>query len=377
MPDGGCSRGRGRGLRALGAAALALLLTGCAPYPLSPIKPHGVVARQDDNLYEIVSIIAFCVFAIVGGLIVYSAIRFHRPRAATTDEPRQVFGNTPLELTWTFIPVLIVALLFALAVQTLQRTTVTVPSSSSGALMVDVITHQWDYEYKYPQYGIDYVQTAGANSSQLSDGLHIPINRDVIVRVTAADVIHGYWIPALAGKVQAIPGHVNWVEFNADQTGAYYGACQVYCGDYHYHMWASVIVQTQAGFNKWLAAQRAAITPTPTPPPTRPGTPPPGPPLSFRKDIEPIFQAHCAACHINNNLGGLNLSTYGGLIKGGNVVPGPIITPGNHANSILYKIISPTGPWPGGNRMPLGGPYLSAAEIQTIATWIDQGAKNN
>ncbi|HWE62200.1 MAG TPA: cytochrome c [Chloroflexota bacterium] len=99
--------------------------------------------------------------------------------------------------------------------------------------------------------------------------------------------------------------------------------------------------------------------------------------LSFKKDIEPIFQAHCVVCHIQAQLGGLNLSTYHGLIQGGNIVPGSIVTPGNHANSILYKIISPNGPWPGGNRMPLNGPYLDTATINTIATWIDQGAKDN
>jgi cytochrome c oxidase subunit 2 len=365
-------------LRVLGATALALLLTGCAPYPLSPIKPYGAAARQDDNLYEIVSILAFAVFIIVGGLIVYSALRFRRPRGATTEEPRQIFGNTPLELTWTFIPILIVALLFALSVQTLQRTTVTVPTAAtSGSLTVEVIAHQWDYEYRYPQYGIDYTQTAGVNSKVLSDGLHIPIHRDVIVRVTAADVVHGYWIPALAGKVQAIPGQDNWLEFTADRIGTYEGACQVYCGTYHYHMWASVVVQSQADFNRWLARQRAAITPTPAPLPTTVGTPTQVLPVSYSKDVQPIFQQHCAACHIDQQLGGLSLASYQGLINGGNVVPGPIVTPGHYRTSTLWRIIQPNGPWPGGNRMPLGGPYLSAAQINTIAAWIAQGAKDN
>lgn len=368
----------GRGVRVLGAAALALLLTGCSAYPLSPIKPYGVAARQDDNLYEVVSIISYAVFIIVGGLIVYSAIRFRRPRGASAEEPRQIFGNTPLEMTWTFIPILIATLLFVLSVQTLHRTTVTVPTTvSSGTIMVDVIAHQWDYEYSYPQYGIDYTQTAGANSKLLSDGLHIPIHRDVLVRVTSADVVHGYWIPALAGKVQAIPGHDNWLEFNADRIGTYDGACQVYCGTYHYHMWASVVVQSQADFNRWVAAQRAAITPTPAPQPTTVGTPTPSAPVSFSKDVQPIFQAHCAACHIAIQSGGLSLSSYQGLIKGGNVVPGPVVKAGDHAGSTLWQIIQPSGPWPGGNRMPLGGPYLSAAQMQTIATWIDQGAKND
>jgi mono/diheme cytochrome c family protein len=132
--------------------------------------------------------------------------------------------------------------------------------------------------------------------------------------------------------------------------------------------------------------QASAPAPTPTPwltsgTPTAAASPTssgaPGGAISFKADIEPIFQAHCAACHIAIQSGGLYLGDYQGLIKGGNVVPGPIVKPGNHADSILYQIISPSGSWPGGNRMPLGGPYLDGATINTIATWIDQGAKDN
>ena len=80
---------------------------------------------------------------------------------------------------------------------------------------------------------------------------------------------------------------------------------------------------------------------------------------------------------MSQQLGGLNLGTYQGLITGGSIVSGSIIKPGNHQGSLLWTMISPSGPYPGGNRMPLGGPYLDAATINTIATWIDQGAKNN
>ncbi|HVA90734.1 MAG TPA: c-type cytochrome domain-containing protein [Chloroflexota bacterium] len=100
-------------------------------------------------------------------------------------------------------------------------------------------------------------------------------------------------------------------------------------------------------------------------------------PVSFKNDVSTIFTAHCAACHLNGtSLGGLSL-TYAGLQKGGIIVPGPAIKPGDHASSVLWKMIQPGGNWPGGNRMPLGGPYLTTAQITTIATWLDQGAKNN
>ena len=102
-----------------------------------------------------------------------------------------------------------------------------------------------------------------------------------------------------------------------------------------------------------------------------------GPPVSFKSDVSTIFTAHCATCHLNGqSLGGLQL-TYAGIMKGGIIVPGPAVKPGNHASSVLWQIIQPGTGQPGGNRMPLGGPYLSDAQINTIANWIDQGAKNN
>lgn len=129
----------------------------------------------------------------------------------------------------------------------------------------------------------------------------------------------------------------------------------------------------------------SAPAPTPTPwltssTPTAAASPAPTSgtsTVSFKADIQPIFQAHCAACHISQQLGGLSLGSYQGLTKGGSIVPGSIVKPGDAQGSILYKMVSPHGPWPGGSRMPLGGPYLDSGTINTIASWINQGAKDN
>jgi len=421
VPDRDFRRAWGRGLSLAGMALLALGLTGCSPYPFSPIKPVGLVARQDDNLYEIVSIIAYCVFAIVGGLIIYAAFRFRRPRNRAYEEPRQVFGNTSLELTWTFIPILIVGLLFALAVQTLQATSVP-DKIPNDAVVINVVGHQWYWEYNYLSdrgvtiKGVDYnqgprscTQYAGGYDC-LNDGMHIPLNRRVVLRITGNDVQHGWWVPALAGKNEAIPGHINKQQFVADKVGTYYAVCSYFCGIYHYDMVAYVVVQTEADFHRWLSrvsaanpAPAAASTPAPAataqaahpapaatakaanpaPVASAPvGVPAPaqtsGKVVSFSADMEGLFKAHCASCHLNGvALGNLNLSNYQGLVTGGNVVAGSIFKAGDHANSVLYQIVQANPPWPGGNRMPLGGPYLDATQIQTIATWIDQGAKNN
>jgi len=100
--------------------------------------------------------------------------------------------------------------------------------------------------------------------------------------------------------------------------------------------------------------------------------------VAFNRDVEAVFQMHCSVCHIEGiHMANLNLGAYQGLLKGGVVLKGAVIVPGKHAKSYLWQITQPKGPWPAGNRMPLGGPYLSAKEEATITAWIDQGAKNN
>jgi cytochrome c oxidase subunit 2 len=365
----------------LGALLLLALLSGCASYPFTAIKPEGVVARQDDNLYEIVTIIAIGVFVIVGGLIVYSSLRFRRPRGAGDAEPRQVFGNTPLEMTWTVIPIVIVGLLFVLAVQTLQATTVPA-ATPKDAIVVDVIGHQWYWEYKYPQYGIDVSQANPIfNAPGAVPALYVPVHRTMLLNITSQDVQHGWWVPALAGKNEAIPGHTNRQEFIADTVGTYYAICTYFCGIQHYNMRASVVVESASAFAAWVAKNRPAATATPGPAAAT-ATPAPAGPVSFSKDIEPLFAAHCNTCHFGQGLGGLNLSTYANVMKGGTFVKGQqVVVPGKHAASLLWRLTQANPAlYPSGvPRMPLGGAggYLTDAQVAAIAAWIDQGAKNN
>lgn len=122
-----------------------------------------------------------------------------------------------------------------------------------------------------------------------------------------------------------------------------------------------------------VASPAPTVAPSPAPPPVA-GQ---GPRARLAwASVRAIVAAQCATCHVQQRLGGLNLGSYQGLVTGGAVVPGPVFKAGDHVHSTLWRIVRPTGPWPGGNRMPLGGPYLSDDQIRTIAAWIDQGAKN-
>jgi hypothetical protein len=207
----------------------------------------------------------------------------------------------------------------------------------------------------------------------------MPVNTKVRVDLTALDVVHSFWVPEFRVKQDAVPGYPTRMHFTPILVGDNYRLiCSELCGAGHSSMVAKLYVCptdpaaaaksdacNHMTFQEWAKnygkqSTGGSLTN-----------------LSFSKDIHPLFEAHCIGCHIGASLGGLSLDSYQGLQKGGSIVPGSIVKPGDHKASVLWKMLQPTGPWPGGNRMPLNGPYLQPGEIAKIAAWIDQGAKNN
>jgi cytochrome c oxidase subunit 2 len=233
----------------------ALLIAGCSPGPQDALAPVGPVGVMESNLYNLIFWIAVAVFVVVEGLLVYTVIRYRRK--PSDGVPAQVHGNTKLEITWTIIPVLI---LVAIGVPTL--TTIASASgnvSSSRALDVKVVGHQWWWEFDYPSQGI-----------VTADELHIPTGTKVNLVVESADVIHSFWVPKLGGKIQAIPNRVNTAWIQADVPGEYYGQCYQLCGTSHANMRFRVFAQSPADFDKWVAGQKAVPT-TPTDPEAQKG----------------------------------------------------------------------------------------------------------
>jgi hypothetical protein len=166
--------------------------------------------------------------------------------------------------------------------------------------------------------------------------------------------------------MDAVPGLNNVMHFKTERVGTYRLICAELRGSGHSEMYATVYVMATAQWKAWVASQiKTASSPVSLAN------------VSFKNDIQPIFAAHCEACHIATVSGGLSLASYQGLVKGGSVVPGSVFTAGDHKDSTIWKILQSTGPWPGGNQMPLGGPYLKQADISAITAWIDQGAKDN
>jgi cytochrome c oxidase subunit 2 len=232
--------------RAALPALLLLALAACsagdsATYPQSTLIPKGDFAAMVDRLFMTTFWWALGVFILVEGLLLLTIWKFRaRPGDA---EPAQTHGNTTLEIVWTIIPAAILAFIAVPTVRTIFKTS---EMPSSDALVVEVVGHQWWFEFRYPQLGI-----VTANE------LHVPKGRMVDLRLTTKDVIHSFWVPQFAGKRDMIQRHTNHFWFTAADTGIYSGQCAEFCGTQHGRMGFHVVSSDSAGFAAWVAAQTA------------------------------------------------------------------------------------------------------------------------
>ncbi len=230
---------RGVGLAAV--APLLLLLSACGndELPQDALDPQGPVARQVHNLAKPVFIIAALVFLLVETLVVYSAIKFRR--RSEDEAPVQVHGNVRMELTWTIIPAAVLAVVGVLTVGTI----VDLDRVPKGAdvVNVNVVGHQWWWEYEYPDHDV-----VTANE------LHIPTGVPIAITLESVDVIHSFWPPKLAGKIDVIPNRKNHMVIEAEKPGTYYGQCAEFCGLSHADMRLRVVAHQPADFDKWVTS---------------------------------------------------------------------------------------------------------------------------
>ena len=209
--------------------------------PPSPLLPASENAGQVTNLFYLVLGIAVVVFVVVEGLLIFAVLRYRR--RDEDEEPEQIHGNTTLEVLWTVVPALIMALLFYLTLNTIQAQRNTPPE----AMTIEVIGHQWFWEFRYE------------NRVVLINELRVPVGQPVELLVTSKDVIHSFWVPQLAGKQDAIPGHINRTWFEARQAGLYAGQCAEFCGLEHYAMLFDVYAMPEEEFALWMEQKVASL----------------------------------------------------------------------------------------------------------------------
>jgi cytochrome c oxidase subunit 2 len=179
-------------------------------------------------------------FALILVPLIYSLIVFRRKKGDTTDA-EHIEGNTKLEITWTIIPLVVVAVYAYLGAYTLGETRIADPN----AMEIGVTAHQWDWSFTYPE-------------GFTSNDLHLPINKQVVLKMQSLDVIHSFWVPEFRIKQDVVPGRVTDYRITPSLLGAYTVRCSELCGASHAYMERPVIVTSQADYDAWVKQQSAA-----------------------------------------------------------------------------------------------------------------------
>jgi cytochrome c oxidase subunit 2 len=276
------------------ALPLVLLISACASdAPQDTLEPEGPLAREIDNLVSPVFLVAAVVFVLVEFGVLYLIFRFRR-RQDDDDLPAQTHGNTKLEIGWTVLPAAILGVIAVMTVSTLFN----LENEESDGLTVGVEGHQWWWGFDYDTDGDGEADFTTAND------LVIPAGQNVELEITSADVIHSFWIPALNGKKDAVPGRTTDLMLNADEPGTYVGQCTEYCGLSHGYMRQRVIALPEDEFEDWLAdqAEEAQV------------------PLSGEAATgAELFTTQCSRCHLAR---GINDDEYEDEGSGDDLVAG-------------------------------------------------------
>jgi cytochrome c oxidase subunit 2 len=234
-------------------ALIAVALTACsnAQYPNSVFHSHTDFNRQVGHLFDILFWLGGFVFVFVEGLLLYTIWKYRRK--SENDRPKHVHGNTTLEILWTAIPAVILAVIAVPTVQTIFKTQAV---ASADALQVEVWGHQWWWEFRYPQYTT--TEASGKiDTLTTANELYLPVGRKVNFKLQTIDVLHSFWIPQMGGKRDLITNHVNYLWFTPDSVGegAWNGFCAEYCGSSHANMHFKVFTVAPANFVAWTKHQ--------------------------------------------------------------------------------------------------------------------------
>lgn len=231
----------GPAFRAWFPLLVMLVVAGCSSekFPNSTLDPKTDFTTMIDDVFMTTVKWAVLVFVLVEGALVFAILKF---RGKPSDpEPTQTHGNTTVEIVWTIIPAVILALI---AVPTIRGIFATA-ETPEGSLTIEVIGHQWWWEFRYPD---QKVVTASE--------LHVPSGRTIALYMTTADVLHSFWSPQLASKRDVFPNRHTTLWFTAPDTGTFGGQCAEFCGIQHARMGLEIHVDTPDEFEQWVATQQ-------------------------------------------------------------------------------------------------------------------------
>ncbi len=261
----------------------SILLTACGENSPSILNTFGPVAADESVLFWVILIVSSIVFIGVEGTLVFSIFRFReRPGAPN---PVQRHGNLTLEMAWTAIPTVVLFVVLFFTIRGLIQVSPQSQPSDPNTVNVTVVGHQWWWEFDYDQYSVD-----------TADVLQVPANTVIHLNLFSNNVIHSFWVPALTGKTDVIPGHNNtkWFVANSSAVGkTFTGLCAEYCGTQHANMRFEVKVVTMNQFKTWISEQQQqAVTPAAS---------------SLAAQGEAVFKSTCTGCH---GIVGVDIKSY-------------------------------------------------------------------
>ena len=272
------SLARAPGVRARFALTLvvvAFLLSACeGTGGMSPIFPQPVSPNGQDiyDLYAWISIPAIIVFVSVEALLLWVILRYRRSAQPAGYVPPQVHGHTGLEIAWTLVPLAVVLVIAYFSFVTLQKD---FPPISNEQMVVTVSGSQFAWDYKYQGTEI-VVHQQGTLVGDVTPFV-VPVNTLVKLQFQGTDVIHSWWVPAISGKTDAVPGYDNYSWLKIREPGIWRGECAELCGVGHSTMQIIVQAMDQAAYDQWKVKQVAALHPSPAPKPTPKPSPSPPP----------------------------------------------------------------------------------------------------
>ncbi len=323
-------------------------------YNLQP--PASQIAQDVFNLHNLIMLVCLGIFIVVFGAMFYSLLKHRKSKG---HQAAHFHENTTVEVVWTVIPfVILMGMAYPAA-----KVVIDMKDTSNPDLTIKVTGYQWKWGYDYLNDDISFYSNLSTPRDQIEGraekGEHyllevdepmvVPVGKRVRLLITANDVLHAWWVPALGAKQDAIPGFIRDSWFQADKIGTYRGQCVELCGKDHGFMPIVVNVVSEEDYAAWVAAKKGAAQ------------------VAVADDSktfelgemmargEQVYLANCAACHQANGAG---IPGAFPAINGSKVASGPIA---DHTSLVMNGVA--------GTAMSAFGDQLSDADLAAVVTY--------